>query len=485
MAVRSKSTASYTPKEKIFLQAIEEGRVEAVREILRDYPGFDPSFRDNEALRLAASLGRDQVIKVLLGCEKVDPGAREDEAIRMAAAKGYRAVVDVLLDGGRVNPGARNSEALRMAIAEDEYYQREYIVKRLLNHHLVNPAANDNEVVIRAARLDYQGILRLLLASPAVDAGARNNEALLTSVRCNNYGAFSLLLGNDKVNPAIGNYEVVRLIVTQRRAKFLKLLLGHPRVNSNAAAYIAMHTAMRHFIYSIADTLILHRKVGERRVVRMALEAGNEAMVGYLVGHKQVDLGECWEMAEELGKQELLRRCLEEAEARQQHGGRVIIPMISSPDQLRSSSPLERPTSCPPSPRPVGSPTGTKQKAVPTPIDPIRLMHQAFSIFKACHAHLPLEQQKEAISAMIKTVTGLDGVPPPISAVPLDDKGKDIVKDGTEGSPVSHGRLLELPRFSDLFGDRKRMAPEPVDGHEMKMLSILMDAAEARLQRHR
>lgn len=126
--------------------------MDKIKKLLED-PEVDPSFNDNEAIRVASMLGLDNVIQLLLHHEKVDPAARDNEAIRVAAGNGHLAAVQVLLASGKVNPGARNSEALRMPLSK---YRNgsEQIVELLLKHPDVDPAANENEVVVNVAHHD-------------------------------------------------------------------------------------------------------------------------------------------------------------------------------------------------------------------------------------------------------------------------------------------------------------------------------------------
>ncbi len=130
-------TPSATLSGALYLAA-EVGADGAVALLLAD-PRTDPAANDNDALRTAAANGRTDVAVLLLADPRVDPAAANDYAIRAAAAKGSLFVVHLLLAHPRVDPAACGDEAVRCAA----WGMHDEVVVRLLADPRVDPAALD------------------------------------------------------------------------------------------------------------------------------------------------------------------------------------------------------------------------------------------------------------------------------------------------------------------------------------------------------
>ena len=76
---------------------------------------YDPSADDDDAIRWASEFGHTDVVKLLLGDDRVDPSADNDEAILLASYNGHLDVVKLLLQDPDVDPSADNDEAIRWA----------------------------------------------------------------------------------------------------------------------------------------------------------------------------------------------------------------------------------------------------------------------------------------------------------------------------------------------------------------------------------
>ena len=80
-----------------FLDACRNGNINIVKQLLSQ---VDPSANDNEAIKWAARMGRQDVVKLLLKDSRVDPSARDNYAIRWAAQNGHKEVVELLEEHG-------------------------------------------------------------------------------------------------------------------------------------------------------------------------------------------------------------------------------------------------------------------------------------------------------------------------------------------------------------------------------------------------
>ena len=86
---------------------------ELVKQMLKS--GVDPSAQDNYAIQLAAEYGHTEVVRLLLGDERVNPSAVDNYAIKQAAYYGRTAIVRLLLSDKRVDPSADDDYAIRLA----------------------------------------------------------------------------------------------------------------------------------------------------------------------------------------------------------------------------------------------------------------------------------------------------------------------------------------------------------------------------------
>jgi hypothetical protein len=84
------------------VSAVKNGHVEIVDYLIR-HAMFDPSSRDNHAVRWAARDGHLAVVDRLLQDKRVVPSAKDNHAVRWAARNGHLAVVDRLLEDDRVD----------------------------------------------------------------------------------------------------------------------------------------------------------------------------------------------------------------------------------------------------------------------------------------------------------------------------------------------------------------------------------------------
>jgi hypothetical protein len=101
-----------------FMLACGSGRISIVDRLLQESKNrLDPSYENNEAIRLACNYGLNiDIIDLLLQDPSVDPSAINNYAIRMACKNGHTAVVERLIKDWRVDPSFNINEPLRIAI---------------------------------------------------------------------------------------------------------------------------------------------------------------------------------------------------------------------------------------------------------------------------------------------------------------------------------------------------------------------------------
>ena len=96
----------------MLLQAIRNNEFEKVNELLHV---CDPSLNDNEAIRLAATLGKTNTVERLLKDPRVNPADMNNYAIRWTAEYGHTNTVATLMKDTRVNPADLDNLAIRWA----------------------------------------------------------------------------------------------------------------------------------------------------------------------------------------------------------------------------------------------------------------------------------------------------------------------------------------------------------------------------------
>jgi len=120
---------------------------EAVKRLLSDHR-YDPTTKNQQAIRVTAAHGHWEVVRELLKDERVDPSASDNLPIQTACRTGHWRVVRELLKDSRVNPNCRNDYPIRWAATRGHLE----VVKELLKDDRVDVTSRQNEA-LRAARL--------------------------------------------------------------------------------------------------------------------------------------------------------------------------------------------------------------------------------------------------------------------------------------------------------------------------------------------
>jgi ankyrin repeat protein len=197
--------------------AAEMGFNDAVKLLLSD-SRVDPSADDNIALCNAAQEGHVEIVKLLLSDSRVNPSARDNETLRYAARNGNTEIVKLLLSDSRVDPSALNNEALRYS-AGDGHTE---IVKLLLSDSRVEPSARDSGALRYAAKKGHTEIVKLLLSDSRVDPSARDSGALMVAAKKGHTEIVKLLLSDSRVEPSA---EKIRDFLSIASGKNVKKLL--------------------------------------------------------------------------------------------------------------------------------------------------------------------------------------------------------------------------------------------------------------------
>jgi hypothetical protein len=223
-----------------FKLAITRQLPEVVKLLLED-SRFDPSVRNNEALRLALDIGSQDrivldrnaktkdIIMMLLQDRRVDPSVNNNEAIKVACRYGWADVVEMLLQDSRVDPSCNENHLIILAIRGD-WYVNQKIVEMLLQDKRVDPSANNNEAIRTATFKERKEAVRLLLQHPRVDPSANNNEALCTAVAYDYKEIVEMLLQDNRVDPTVNKNYALHNAIEKGRVDLVKILLKDPRV---------------------------------------------------------------------------------------------------------------------------------------------------------------------------------------------------------------------------------------------------------------
>ena len=146
-----------------FRRACEKGDLGSVKTLLEM---CNPADNNNEAIRVAASCGYTDIVKLLLQDTRVNPGDENNRVIRWAANYGHTDTVKILLQDNRVNPADQNNQAIRWA-AHNGHTDT---VKILLQDKRANPADQNNYAIKWAANNGHTDTVKTLLKDNRVDA---------------------------------------------------------------------------------------------------------------------------------------------------------------------------------------------------------------------------------------------------------------------------------------------------------------------------
>lgn len=134
-------------------------------------------------LCLAGEIGRETMVKLLLGTGEVGPDAKEGvhgrTPLSFAAENGHEAVVELLLSTGKVDPDSKGAVYGQTPLSFAAENGHEAVVKLLLDTDKVNP---DTEAIyykgtplLLAVENGHEPVVKLLLNTGKVSLNARGN----------------------------------------------------------------------------------------------------------------------------------------------------------------------------------------------------------------------------------------------------------------------------------------------------------------------
>jgi ankyrin repeat protein len=164
--------------------------------------------KDMTGLHLAAYLGIEVIVQLLLTTGKADVNAKDNNgqtSLLYAARKGYEGVVQLLLTTGKADVNIKDigGQTPLWYAARNGY---EGIVELLLTTDKADVNAKDGfgQTPLRyAARKGYEGIVKLLLATGKADVNTKDGfgqTSLLHAARKGYEGIVKLLLATDKAD---------------------------------------------------------------------------------------------------------------------------------------------------------------------------------------------------------------------------------------------------------------------------------------------
>jgi len=237
--------------------AVRNGCVAIFHELMaRPHP--DVAQRDTRALLWAVEHGQAQLVDwILHHCPLVDVCANDHAPLCMASFAGHVEMVRQLLRHERVYPAARRNEPLRIACARGH----EAIVALLLADARVDPADLCNGALTSACMEGHEGIVARLLASGRVDPSAARNVAIRVASARGHVRVVQMLLHDSRVDPSAYNNDALHKAVLGRHEDVVRALLARDDVDPSACNRRALDDARRLGAHAIESLLLMDRRL--------------------------------------------------------------------------------------------------------------------------------------------------------------------------------------------------------------------------------
>ena len=164
---------------------------------------INPSFDNNQLLRLAVKLNRTPAVRLLLDNPCIDPSAMNDHLLRFAVGHNNIETTRLLLADPRIDPSCMQNEPLRMAVTNKNID----MVRLLLTDPRVDPSYNDQaclEIAIHTQCIDKE-IIRTLFADPRVDPSIDDQELFIECVYRDQAEVLELFLAHPRIDPTTDN----------------------------------------------------------------------------------------------------------------------------------------------------------------------------------------------------------------------------------------------------------------------------------------
>ncbi|PRP76167.1 putative ankyrin repeat protein [Planoprotostelium fungivorum] len=284
--------------------AVKGGKMESLRFLLTRAE-LDSSSRDIGLLYSASTGESTEIARLLL--PRMDVSTHS--TIGAAAICGRTSTVQLLLSDSRMDPSAQNNEAIIKAA----HGGHSETVRLLLSDSRVDPSAQDNEAIKLAARYGHTEAVRLLMSDSRVDPSAQNNSAVTQAAPRGHTETVRLLLSDSRVDPSAqndiaminavcgGHTEIVGLLMSDSRVdpsaydnscvisaaggghiETVRLLLSDSRVDPSAQNNEAIVLAANRGHNEIVRLLLPHPRIQSNKAVTRAAEGGFLPTVRFL-----------------------------------------------------------------------------------------------------------------------------------------------------------------------------------------------------------
>lgn len=175
-------------------------------------------------------------------------------AIWWAAMHGYINLVRFLLSHSRIDPAAYDNRAIQWAAM----FGHAEVVELLLKHPRVDPSANENAALWLAARDNRIDVLNILLADGRANPAAKENNAIYQASMAGNVDIVKVLLSDPRVDPAEGNNRALHAACCYGHTEIVKVLLADSRI---------------HLTEKSSDLIQLTKEKGHIEIVKILQEA--------------------------------------------------------------------------------------------------------------------------------------------------------------------------------------------------------------------
>jgi len=237
----------------LMMRAMEKNRLDFLRLMLMlPSKRFDPSYRENLLIHIAAQDNHVDALRLLLNDKRVDPVSDNNFPIRVSIQNGHVDIVRLLLNDPRVDPTANDYSAIQTCVTRGH----ENIFKLLLTDNRFDPSFNNNVVIRMAAKIGRVEIVKLLLADPRVNPAANNNSPIRFASEKGHLETVKLLLSDPRVDPTANDNYAIQFASTDGHLEVVKLLLSDPRVDPSSDDNLAIRSAAENNHLAIVKLLL-------------------------------------------------------------------------------------------------------------------------------------------------------------------------------------------------------------------------------------
>jgi len=288
--------------------------------ILIEYPKFDPSYRNNQLLRWAASNGHGHLVNILMKHPKVDPSDLNNSALVGADVYEHKDIIKRLLQDERVikklnskqmkqyglnesignilRPKSKEDIHQAALAIEDPNELLQKAVTTIQDPELVKIAiergADPNRISSDVTKVNNEEIIRLLLTNPKMKIST--NSLIYKAVKIGLDDEIIKLIKNDKLDPGQKSTILLVWAVGFARNKLVNVLLKDNRVkpeNEKESVAEALSIAIARGNNDLVIMLLKDKRVDPsgdyNRPIKVASQFGNVEIVKELLKDERVN----------------------------------------------------------------------------------------------------------------------------------------------------------------------------------------------------